>query len=101
MSVLNFETRPLTRFVSPLTLELADDVLNSITEFDSFQIEKAADVAEQAAGAYTWRAETHGRGSPLQGYPNETLWRSMSESPESILNFFDFLGSALQQAWPR
>ena len=65
MSVLTFETSPSIRFAYPLTLELADDILNAITQLkpiDSFQIEKEADVAEQAAGAYAWCAETYGRG---------------------------------------
>ena len=100
-SVLTFETTPQIRFALPLTIELADDVLNCKTLFRLLPSRKEADVAEPAAGACAWCTETRGRGSPLQGYSNETLLRPIPESPKSILNFSIFFGSALQQVMLR
>ena len=89
-SVLTFETTPQIRFAFSLTIQLADDVLISKTLFQLLPSRKEADVAEPAAGACAWCTETRGRGSPLQGYSNETLLRPIPESPKSILNFSIF-----------
>ena len=90
MSGLTFETSPSIRFVYPLTLELADDILNAITQFRLLPNRKRSRRSRASGTPYTWCTETYGRGSPLQGYSKETFCAQLRNPLNPFLNFSIF-----------